>query len=104
MSKTKRLYIFTGKGGVGKTTLSFSFCQHLKQQNKKVALVYFKNSKLDEDPTHYNELSQIGIETDIDVIGLELLKSSQDYITKKLELNIQMGGDAKHGNSWLDTH
>ena len=27
-----------------------------------------------------------------------------DYITKKLELNIQMGGDAKHGNSWLDTH
>ena len=27
-----------------------------------------------------------------------------DYITKKLELNIQMGGDAKHGNSWLETH
>ena len=27
-----------------------------------------------------------------------------DYITKKLELNIQMSGDAKHGNSWLDTH
>ncbi len=27
-----------------------------------------------------------------------------DYITKKLELNIQMNGDAKHGNSWLDTH
>ena len=27
-----------------------------------------------------------------------------DYITKKLELNIQMGGDAKHGKSWLDTH
>jgi DNA polymerase I-like protein with 3'-5' exonuclease and polymerase domains len=27
-----------------------------------------------------------------------------DYITKKLELNIQMSGDAKQGNSWLDTH
>jgi len=27
-----------------------------------------------------------------------------DYITKKLELNIQMNGDAKHGKSWLETH
>ena len=27
-----------------------------------------------------------------------------DYITKKLELNIQMSGDAKEGMSWYDTH
>ena len=27
-----------------------------------------------------------------------------DYITKKLELNIQMNGDAKQGLSWLETH
>ena len=27
-----------------------------------------------------------------------------DYITKKLELNIQMGGDAKSGNNWNDCH
>jgi len=85
MNKVKRLYIFTGKGGVGKTTLSFSFCEHLKQQGKKVALVYFKNSKLDEDPAHYNEINQIAKEVDINVIGLELLQSSQEYITKKLK-------------------
>lgn len=27
-----------------------------------------------------------------------------EYITKKLELNIQMSGDAKEGMSWYDTH
>ena len=27
-----------------------------------------------------------------------------EYITKKLELNIQMGGDAKHGQTWNDCH
>jgi len=27
-----------------------------------------------------------------------------DYITKKLELNIQMDSDAKEGRSWYETH
>jgi arsenite-transporting ATPase len=85
MCKSKRLYIFTGKGGVGKTTLSFSFSQHLKEQGKKVALVYFKNSKLDEEPTQYNEVRQLASEVNVEVIGLELLKSCQDYIAMKLK-------------------
>ena len=36
--KIKRLYIFTGKGGVGKTTLSFSFAKYLKEQGKKLSM------------------------------------------------------------------
>lgn len=85
MNKTKRCYIFTGKGGVGKTTLAFSFCEYLKSQNKKVALVYFKNSKLDENPTQYNEVLELASDFDIDVRGLELLESSQKYIAMKLK-------------------
>jgi DNA polymerase I-like protein with 3'-5' exonuclease and polymerase domains len=27
-----------------------------------------------------------------------------DFITKELELNIQMAGDAKEGNNWYETH
>lgn len=85
MNKTKRFYIFTGKGGVGKTTLAFSFCEYLKSQNKKVALVYFKNSKLDENPTQYNEVIETAKDFELDVRGLELLESSQKYIAMKLK-------------------
>ena len=27
-----------------------------------------------------------------------------DFITKELDLNIQMAGDAKEGNNWYETH
>lgn len=82
---TKRLYIFTGKGGVGKTTLSFSFCEYLKSQNKKVALVYFKNSKLDEDVSHFSEINEIAKNSQVEIIGLELLQACEEYISKKLK-------------------
>ena len=38
MDDLKRFYLFTGKGGVGKTTLALSFCKFLEQNQKKISL------------------------------------------------------------------
>lgn len=80
----KRFYIFTGKGGVGKTTLSLSFSKYLSSENKKVQYTYFTNSKLEESPhiekykiAQYRELG-------IHINGLDLASCAQGYIAKKL--------------------
>ena len=39
----KRLYVFTGKGGVGKTTCALSLANHLVLQGKKVLFVEFES-------------------------------------------------------------
>lgn len=76
--KTKRFYIITGKGGVGKTTLSFSFCQYLHAQGIKTRLIYFKSSLNDE----FSEYSQ---HFNFPVLGLEMVESLKFYIGKKLK-------------------
>ena len=37
---TYRFYIFTGKGGVGKTTAAMAFTKHLQNNSKKVKYGY----------------------------------------------------------------
>ncbi len=89
MPSTARFYIFTGKGGVGKTTLSLSFCSYLKQQNKKCLYTYIESSKIDgdrndkKDPAHLPSkwAKQLGIE----VLNLNLMDCSRHYISKKLK-------------------
>ena len=80
MDLTKRLYIFTGKGGVGKTTLSLAFCKHLEAQNKKYLYTYIQSNKL--------ELKQKGltqqIPSEIKQLELNLKDCSKGYIAKKL--------------------
>lgn len=80
----KRLYIFTGKGGVGKTTLSLSFTKHLQDQGKKAKVAYFKTSKLDEQTKQYQEVTEKAKKLGIEAIGLDLFESAQAYIAKKL--------------------
>lgn len=85
MPSTKRLYIFTGKGGVGKTTLSLSFTKYLQEQNKKVLFVYFKNNKLGEEALSFDEANDLALPLEINTKGLELLNSAKGYIGKKLK-------------------
>lgn len=45
----RRLYLFTGKGGVGKTTLSLAFANHLKKKGLTPKLIFLSDSNLSEN-------------------------------------------------------
>ena len=85
MSEIKNLYIFTGKGGVGKTTLSLAFCLYLKNQGKNVSLAYFKSGKMDEKATSFNEAAKLADELGISILPLDLVDSAKAYVAKKLK-------------------
>lgn len=85
MDSLKRLYIFTGKGGVGKTTTSLAFTSYLKKSGKKAKIVYFKNSKLDQKAQEYNEVQKLAESAKIDYIALELLEACRNYISIKMK-------------------
>lgn len=71
----KRLYILTGKGGVGKTTISLALTKFLAtQKNRKTSFVSF-NREIDT-----SVLKNLGI----DFLDLSLQKSTETYIGKKL--------------------
>lgn len=75
-----RLYIFTGKGGVGKTTLAKTFVRYLQSQKLDVAYVTFINQSLvDKSPDKKDR-----IENGIREIHLSLEECAQNYMEKKL--------------------
>ncbi len=80
MNQTKRLYIFTGKGGVGKTTLSLAFCRELEKQNKKYLYTYIQSNKLELKDTALGQ----SLPADIKNLELNLKDCSKGYIAKKL--------------------
>jgi len=84
----RRLYIFTGKGGVGKTTLSKAFARNLAQSGHEVAYLTFKNSALSEANTHQ---STDRIVDGLREISLDLEDSAKGYIEKKLNSKL-VGG------------
>ena len=83
MENLKRLYIFTGKGGVGKSTLSLSFVQSLSNNNAKY--VYFKSSSLNKKEEISDPLIAQAKELGIPTLGLDLEQAAQSYISKKLK-------------------
>lgn len=85
MTKLKNFYIFTGKGGVGKTTLSLSFSQYLKERGENVSLAYFKSGKLEENTTNFNETLKLAQQLNIPVLSLDLMQSAKAYVAKKLK-------------------
>jgi len=75
-----RLYIFTGKGGVGKTTLSKSFVKYLNEHDHEAVYVTFKNQSI-SDELHQ---STVTFKDGIKEIFLDLAECAQNYIEKKL--------------------
>lgn len=70
-----RLYITTGKGGVGKTTLALALTHQLKSQGKKVKYFSFlQNAPL-------KTLKELGLEH----LDYELIHSAEIYIGRKLK-------------------
>lgn len=85
MANYKNLYIFTGKGGVGKTTLSFAFAKHLQSQNKKVKYIYFKTGSISDNEKVIDQGQSLGNELGVECIGLDLKVCAQGYIGKKMK-------------------
>ena len=84
MKDTKRLYIFTGKGGVGKTTISKSFTKLLQQHDREVAYLTFQNQSLSERHQGTIQKTQNGIHE----IALDLEDCALSYIEKRLNSKI----------------
>lgn len=82
--QTKNFYVFTGKGGVGKTTLSVAFAKYLQDHGKKVLHISFKNQALDEQSFESNEAEEICKELGINHLNLDLSVSAVEYMGKKL--------------------
>lgn len=80
-TQPRRLYIFTGKGGVGKTTLSKAFVRYLVEHDHEAVYLTFKNQSLSESHKDINS------ETTIDgirEISLDLEESARGYIERRL--------------------
>ncbi len=75
--KKHRFYLFTGKGGVGKTYVSLAFAKYLSLQKKEV---YYCCPEQDN--------KQLCYELNIKYLGLDWENSAKQYITKKLNSKI----------------
>lgn len=80
--RPKRLYIFTGKGGVGKTALALAFTRYLKEAGHRVSYVSLSQQTLADEDVPAQSLPREW--QDISHIHLELEDCAQGYITKKL--------------------
>ncbi len=80
MNQLRRLYIFTGKGGVGKTTLSKSFARYLVEHDHEAVYLTFKNQSLGEHHQGTSEKMVSGIKE----IYLDLEEAARGYIEKRL--------------------
>ncbi len=69
-----RLYIFTGKGGVGKTTLAMAFTKYLQSQNLNVKYNCF----------HQNPERALEQELNLPTIEMRMEASAEAYIARKL--------------------
>lgn len=86
-TKLRRLYIFTGKGGVGKTTLSKAFVRFLSETDHEVIYLTFQNSSLGENHTGTSEKMVNGIRE----VSLDLEDSARGYIEKRLNSKMIAG-------------
>jgi anion-transporting ArsA/GET3 family ATPase len=77
MQDTKRLFFFTGKGGVGKSTLAQAFCLHLKKQGLEFSYLTYDDHALNIHPDLIHAHTK-----------LNLKNCMQDYLTLKLHSKV----------------
>jgi anion-transporting ArsA/GET3 family ATPase len=87
----KRLYIFTGKGGVGKTTLSKAFVRYLVEHDHEAVYLTFKNQSLSDK----HEPTENKIVNGIREISLDLEECARGYIEKRLNSKLIAAGVVK---------
>lgn len=85
MEEFKKLYIITGKGGVGKTTTAFALCKYLQKHNRKTYYIYLGSSTLREKKENHLPEKDMAQNLGIDFQELDLAESAQTYIAKKLK-------------------
>ncbi len=88
MDSKIKLYIFTGKGGVGKTTLAYSFTRYLRSLGLNAKYVTFKNQSLSENHNDQTEMKTIH---DVPNLLLDLEDTAKSYIEKKLKSSMVSG-------------
>jgi hypothetical protein len=88
MKNPRRLYIFTGKGGVGKTTLSKAFVRYLNEHDHEAVYLTFKNQSLSE--SHKESSSETNNEG-IKEISLDLEECARSYIERRLNSKMIAG-------------
>lgn len=79
-SSPRRLYIFTGKGGVGKTSLSRAFVKYLVEHDHEAIYLTLKNQSLGEHHFGNQEVSNQGIRE----VTLDLEECARSYIERRL--------------------
>ena len=71
----RRLYVFAGKGGVGKTTLSLAFAKHLlNRSNKRILYAFFEE----------NQTPQIYEKLNIPQLKMTMMGSVGSYMERKM--------------------
>lgn len=75
-----RLYIFTGKGGVGKTTLSKAFVRYLNEHDHEAVYLTFRGQSMGE----VNSINSETINNGIKEVYLDLEDCARGYIEKRL--------------------
>ncbi len=88
MKQTANLYIITGKGGVGKTTISLALTKYLINQGLDARFAFFKNSSLLEGDKNISLAENCAHILGIKTLPLALEDCAQKYIAKKLHSNI----------------
>lgn len=89
-SVPKRLYILTGKGGVGKTAISLALTKYLNSKGVKAKYLNFSTSSLDqggkkENQKQDNQEIQTAKKLHLPFEALNLYDCSSEYVGKKMK-------------------
>src|SRR6478735_8519982 len=87
-TQLRRLYIFTGKGGVGKTTLAKAFVRYLTEHDHEAVYLTFKNQSMSETQRDGNSERVVD---GIREVYLDLEDSARGYIERRLNSKMIAG-------------
>ncbi len=82
--KPKKLYIITGKGGVGKTSAALAFAKCLNENGHKAQYLHYSTSSLTDHSTEPQEVATAR-KMGIPFKAFNLLDASMEYVGKKMK-------------------